>query len=179
MRHGLSEGLMEEVLAKAFNVEGEKVRLAHMLLGDLGQLGKLLTVKGRAGLEAAVLTLFHPVKPMLAGQAEDLEDALRHHRGKTCFEDKLDGARVQIHKVESEVRIYSRRLTDVTGSFPEISKMVREFVQAKEAILDGEVVVVDREGRFQPFLRLRGGTAESENPTILSDMFLSPCFFLM
>jgi DNA ligase-1 len=151
MRHGFGEGLMEEALARAFNIGVEKIRIAHMSIGDLGRLGRLLKSKGQAGLEAAVIVPFHPVKPMLAEHAESLEEVLRQHGGKTCLEDKLDGVRVQIHKVNSEVRIYSRRLTEVTDSFPEVSKTIKEKVQAKEAIIDGEIVAVDHRGRFQPF----------------------------
>jgi DNA ligase-1 len=91
---------------------------------------------------------------MLAQTAEDVDEALKEHGGETAFEHKLDGARVQIHKAMDTVRIYSRRLTDVTESFPEIVQLAREEVKAKEAILEGEIVAVGRDGSPLPFQHL-------------------------
>jgi DNA ligase-1 len=78
-------------------------------------------------------------------------EALKEHGGKTAFEYKLDGARVQIHKQGEIVKIYSRRLTDVTESLPEIAEAVKNNVKAEEAILEGEVIAVDNEGHPFPF----------------------------
>jgi DNA ligase-1 len=81
-------------------------------------------------------------------------EVLIEHGGKTAFEFKYDGARVQIHKLGDDVRIYSRRLTDVTGSLPEIVEVARGNVEAKEAVLEGEVIAVDGQGRPVPFQHL-------------------------
>jgi DNA ligase-1 len=86
--------------------------------------------------------------------ADNVADALKEHDGKTAFEYKLDGARVQIHKLGDEVRIFSRRLTDVTESLPEIVETVRKKVKAKEVILEGEVIAIDSLGYPIPFQHL-------------------------
>jgi DNA ligase-1 len=86
--------------------------------------------------------------------ANAVAEALNEHGGKTAFEYKYDGARVQIHKLGDDVRIYSRRLTDVTGSLPEIVEVARRNVEAKEAILEGEVIAVDGQGLPVPFQHL-------------------------
>ena len=75
---------------------------------------------------------------------------------EAAFEYKLDGARIQIHKSDTRVRVFSRRLTDVTDSLPEIVEQVRSEVKAKEAILEGEVVAVGEDGSpmlFQHLMR--------------------------
>jgi DNA ligase-1 len=91
---------------------------------------------------------------MLAQMANDVAETLKEHDGKTAFEYKLDGARVQIHKLGDEVRIFSRRLTDVTESLPEIVETARKNIQAKEVILEGEVIAIDSLGYPIPFQHL-------------------------
>jgi DNA ligase-1 len=86
--------------------------------------------------------------------ADGIEEALKEHEGRTAFEYKLDGARVQIHKLDDEVRIFSRRLTDVTESLPEIVDTARRNIQAREVILEGEVIAVDNKGDPIPFQHL-------------------------
>jgi hypothetical protein len=66
------------------------------------------------------LRLFSPVKPMLAEMSYDIGEVIAEHGGRTGFEWKFDGARVQIHKKGRDVKVFSRRLTDVTESVPEI-----------------------------------------------------------
>jgi DNA ligase-1 len=91
---------------------------------------------------------------MLAQMADGVAEALKEHDGKAAFEYKLDGARVQIHKLYDEVRIFSRRLTDVTESLPEIAETASKNIKAKEVILEGEVIAVDRLGLPIPFQHL-------------------------
>jgi len=86
--------------------------------------------------------------------ADNVDEALKEHGGKTAFEYKMDGARVQIHKLGDDVRVFSRRLTDVTDSLPEIVETAKKNVKAKEAILEGEVIAVDRLGYPVPFQHL-------------------------
>jgi len=91
---------------------------------------------------------------MLAQTAENINETLKEHGGETAFEHKLDGARLQIHKSKDRVRIYSRRLTDVTESFPEIVRVTRERIKADEVILEGEIIAVGERGTPLPFQHL-------------------------
>jgi len=149
-RHGFSEGLMEEAIAEAFNAPHELVRRAHMLTSDLGLTAKRAKLEGVEGLRRQEIVLFHPVKPMLAEKAEDLLSALRELGGRASFEVKVDGARVQIHKLHDRVRIFSRRATDVTSSLPEVVELVKK-IDAESAVLEGEVVALTSDGRPAPF----------------------------
>ena len=154
MRTGFYEGLMELAVAKAFDVSLDEVQRASMTVGDISEVAAVLKVKGKAGLAEFRFRMFRPVNLMLAQMADSIAEALREHGGKSAFEYKYDGARVQIHKSGDEVRIFSRRLTEVTESLPEIVDMVRSNVRAGEAILEGEVVAVDGSGRPIPFQHL-------------------------
>jgi len=154
MRTGFYEGLMELAVSKAFNVPHDLVRRAGMLTGDIGEVAAIAKAQGREGISKLQLQVFRPIKSMLAQTAEDVNEVLKEHGGETAFEYKLDGARVQIHKSKDTVRIYSRRLTDVTESFPEIVELTRDEVKAGEAILEGEIIAVGEDGTPLPFQHL-------------------------
>jgi DNA ligase-1 len=154
MRTGLHEGLMEQAVAKAFDVPLATVQKASMVLGDIGEVAALAKTEGAARLAQVGFQVFRPVELMLAQVADDVGEALAEHGGRTAFEYKYDGARVQIHKRGSEVRVFSRRLTDVTQSLPEVVEAVKANVRAEEAIVEGEVIAVDDRGHPIPFQHL-------------------------
>lgn len=135
MRIGLQESLVESSIAKAFSRTLKSVQLANMLIGDIGQCALM----ARTGtLDQAQMQLLHPMKPMLASAEEDVSKILAYMNGAGLAEDKYDGIRAQIHKLESQIRIYSRDLDDITASFPDvvdaISKIQGSF------LMDGEIV---------------------------------------
>ncbi len=146
MRTGFHEGLMELAVSKAFSVSQDLVRRASMMTGDIGEVAAIGKAQGMEGILKLQFQIFRPVRPMLAQTADTVDEAIKEHGGETAFEYKLDGARVQIHKSKDTVKIYSRRLTDVTQSFPEIAGLIRTEVKANEALLEGEIIAVgDRE----------------------------------
>ncbi len=151
MRTGFSEGLMEVAVAKAFDIPLEKVQTASMLTGDIGETASVLKTKGKEGIAQLGFRVFRPIKPMMAQMAGDANETLKEADGAMAFEYKLDGARIQIHKSGNEVRVYSRRLTDVTESLPEIVDLVRREIGAEEAILEGEVIAMSKD-RVSPLL---------------------------
>ncbi|MGQ0798187.1 MAG: ATP-dependent DNA ligase [Methanobacteriota archaeon] len=150
MRIGVNEGVMLEAIADAAGVDLVRVRNAHMFLGDLGTVAEIALSEGASGLASRGLRLLSPVKPMLAEIGEDLDAVLEEHGGTTAVEFKLDGARIQIHRDGRDVRVFSRRLSDVTESLPEIAEFARSL-PATRFLLEGEVVAVDRSGRPLPF----------------------------
>jgi len=154
MRTGFYEGLMEQAVSKAFQIPVEAVQEAGMTIGDIGEVAAIAKTQGKEELLKIGFRVFRPVRLMLAQMANDVAEALREHGGETALEYKLDGARVQIHKRGDDVRIFSRRLTNVTGSLPEIVETVRKNVKAKEAIFEGEVIAVDGSGHPVPFQHL-------------------------
>jgi DNA ligase-1 len=146
--------LMELAVSKAFSVPHDLVRRAGMLTGDIGEVAAIAKAQGREGISKLRFQVFRPIKPMLAQTADAVDEVIKEHGGETAFEHKLDGARVQIHKFKDTVRIYSRRLTDVTESFPEIVRLTRDEVKASEAILEGEIIAVGENGYPLPFQHL-------------------------
>jgi DNA ligase-1 len=154
MRTGFHEGLMEQAVAKAFEVPLSTVQKASMATGDIGEVAAMAKTDGKERLSKVSFKVFRPVKLMLAQMADDVDEALREHGGETAFEYKYDGARVQIHKHGQEVWVFSRRLTDVTLSLPEIVENVESSIRANEIIVEGEVIAVDDSGYPIPFQHL-------------------------
>ncbi len=151
MRIGVNEGVMLDALAEASGTPLNVVRRSLMLTGNLGEVALIALTQGRKGLEGIKPELFVPLKPMLAETAGDPEEAIKEHGGRTVFEYKFDGARVQIHRLGDEVRIYSRRLSDVTESVPDIVNLVQRFLPKVGTIVEGEITAVGPGGKPLPF----------------------------
>jgi DNA ligase-1 len=151
MRHGASEGVLLEALARAVGAPGETVRRAAMLLGDPGEVVRLAFQGGLVALRALTPRPLLAIKPMLAQTADSLEAAWERAPGGLALEYKLDGARIQIHAADREVRLFSRRLHDVTGSLPDVVSEVRQALGGRSIILEGEVIAVEPSGRPRPF----------------------------
>ena len=149
LRQGSLEGVMLEAIAKAAATPTEDVRRAFMLSGDLGLVARTALREGASGLARFHLEIFRPIQPMLAQTAENVSDALST-LGTAALEYKLDGARIQVHKADDDVRIYSRQSNDVTQACPEIVERIRE-APARSLVLDGEAIALDPEGRPHPF----------------------------
>jgi len=149
---GAKEGVMEEAIARAFGVPGELVRRANMLTSDLGETARVAMLEGEEGLSNINIRPMRPVRPMLAQNVASIREALDAMGGRADFETKYDGARLQVHKLGDEVRLYSRRLENLTDALPEIVKYVSQSVKADSAILDSECIATDpNTGRPVPF----------------------------
>ena len=118
--------------------EPARVRRALMLSGDLPAVAQAALSAETNALDAFRVELFRPLQPMLAQPAATLAEAWQRIAApRAGVEHKIDGARVQVHRRDDEVRVYSRSLKEVTGSTPEVVELVRGL-PGREAILDGE-----------------------------------------
>jgi ATP-dependent DNA ligase I len=143
LRIGLREGLVEEAIAAAFSAPLDEVKEANMLLGDIGSAA-VLASKGE--LQNAELSLFRPIKSMLASPEPTAEAIWARFGGadenKTVYvEDKFDGIRAQLHRGANRVEIFSRDLRRMTDQFPELADQGRQFKD--EIILDGEIMAFE------------------------------------
>jgi DNA ligase-1 len=176
LRQGALEGIVTDAVAKAAGLPPARVRRAAMLAGDLPAVAAAALEGGEAALTAFAVQLFRPVLPMLADSAEDERAALAT-LGEAALEFKLDGARVQVHKSGDEVRVYSRRLNDVTVAVPELVEAVRTF-PAGELVLDGETVALRADGKPHPFqVTMRRYGRRLDVDRLRAELPLSPFFF--
>jgi DNA ligase-1 len=150
VRQGALEGVLVEAIAKAAALPADRVRRAVMLAGDLGTVAAaVLGPEGETALAGYQLQIFRPVQPMLADSAETIADALAASQPMS-IEWKLDGARIQVHRLDDRVAVYTRNLNDVTARVPEVVEAVRAL-EARELILDGEVIALLPGGRPRSF----------------------------
>ncbi|MEM1579310.1 MAG: ATP-dependent DNA ligase [Archaeoglobaceae archaeon] len=147
MRLGVGEGIVRDAIAKAFGVDEEIVERAYMITNDLGKVAVTAKISGEQGLKAMKVEIGIPVRMMLAQVAENFDEAIAN--GNIAVEWKFDGSRVQIHWGNGILRIYSRRLENVTNALPEIAEEVKRCVKPG-VILDGEVIAV-KDGKPMPF----------------------------
>jgi len=145
LRIGVGDGTVRDALAAAFDVPVDAVERAHQLTNDVALVAETARDEGETGLHELDVELFRPVEAMLARAADDLEAGLADvGTGDTAYlEVKYDGARVQLHKDGDDVRVFTRRMEDVTAQFPDAVEAVRAGVDADRCILDGELVGYD------------------------------------
>lgn len=149
LRQGALEGLMQEAVALAAGVPVSAIRRALMVAGELPVVARASLSGGSSGLDAFRIRPLAPLRPMLAQSAADVDEALER-LGEAAFEFKLDGARIQVHKAGGEVRIFSRRMNDVTAAVPEVAERIAQL-PSPSLILDGEALALRTDGRPYPF----------------------------
>jgi DNA ligase 1 len=173
LRQGALEGVMLEAVASAAELPAADIRRAATLAGGLPQVAH--AALSGAGLDAFSIRLMQPVLPMLAQPAEDVAAALKD-LGTALLEWKLDGARVQVHKSASEVRVFTRNLNDVTSRVPEVLAAVKTI--DADLILDGEAIALRPDGRPHPFqVTMRRFGRKLEDEALRKELPLSVFFF--
>ncbi len=157
LRLGIADYTVLDALALAFTGDKANRQIlenAYNVSSDLGAVAKLLASKGLEAVKSLQITLFKPIRPMLAERVINAGEAMERMEGKAAVEYKLDGERVQIHKAHDRVELFSRRLEKITNHYPDVTK-ASTSIKAKEAILEGEVVAVNQQtGEYLPFQEL-------------------------
>jgi DNA ligase-1 len=149
LRQGALEGVVVEAIARAATLTPPTVRRAAMMAGDLPLVARAALVGGRDALAAYSVELFRPIQPMLADSADSLDEALSLVPDP-ALDIKMDGARIQVHKAGTDVRVYTRNLREVTEAVPEVVEAVSRL-DARDLILDGEVIALASSGTPLPF----------------------------
>jgi len=146
LRIGIGEGNVRDAIAKAFGVPATDVEHAFQANNDLGETA-VLARKGPEALRSVEIGIFRPVRLMLAQQGT-LGEMVADH-GAVAAEFKYDGSRFQFHRKGERVRVYSRKLEEVTNALPDV---IRALLPATshDVILDGEAVA-EKDGRPMPF----------------------------
>ena len=170
LRQGALEGVMVQALARAAGADRAAVQRAFMLRGDLRAVAAAALADGPRALDRFRLEVGRPVRPMLARPAKDVADAL-DRVGDAAVEWKLDGARVQIHRRDDDVRVYTRSLDDVTARVPEIVEATLAL-PVRTAVLDGEAIALRPDGRPEPFQVTGSRFASRQTVDVPLDLFL-------
>ena len=156
LRLGIADYTVLDALAVAFTGDKKNRHVlenAYNVSSDLGTVAKLLATKGLEAVRSIKITLFKPIRPMLAERIRSSEEALERMEGKAAVEYKLDGERVQLHKGKNRVELFSRRLEKITSHYPDVASAVKSI--KPEVILEGEVVAINAQTEeYLPFQEL-------------------------
>lgn len=158
MRLGIAENTVMDALALAFT--GDKsgrvaLERAYNVSSDLGSVAEAVARNGLDELSGFQVQVFNPVRPMLAERVRSEAEALEKMGLGLAAEYKLDGERVQVHLQDGKVRLFSRRLENITRYYPDIVERIPGALKTREAILEAEAVAVNEEsGEFLPFQEL-------------------------
>lgn len=155
LRLGIADMTILDALSIAFGGTKElrsEIERAYNIHPDLGYIARELAREGIEGVRGIKIQLGIPIRAMLAERLPSLEDILAKMGGRAAFEYKYDGMRIQGHVGKEKVWLYSRRLENLTGQFPDVVSALKEAFMGKEGIFDGEAVPVDiNTGELLPF----------------------------
>jgi DNA ligase-1 len=158
LRLGIADNTVMDALAIAYTGSKEnrkKLEAAYNVSSDLGRVAEAIASNNLAGLENFEVTLFSPIRPMLAERVKSEQEAVEKLGGKFVAEYKLDGERVQIHIKGEKVVLFSRRLENITSHYPDIVENISKALKTTEVILEAEAVAInDNTGEFLPFQEL-------------------------
>jgi len=145
LRVGVGEGTIKDAISKAFHIPKEVVERAQMLTNDMGLVAEVAREEGEEGLRKLTLKPGKPVKPMLAQLSPEIQASIAEMGWALC-ETKYDGIRVQIHRRDDEINIFTRRLENISNAVPEIVEYIRKAILPSDFIVEGEIIVT-KEGK--------------------------------
>ncbi len=158
LRLGIGDATILEALAIVYGGGAHTrpiIERAYNLRADLGNVAKVLALKGLEELKGIKPEVGIPVRPMLAERLSSPMEILKKAGGKALVEYKYDGERAQIHRKGSNVWIFSRRLENITKQYPDVVEYTLKHLKSNEAIIEGEIVAYDPDtGELKPFQEL-------------------------
>jgi DNA ligase-1 len=158
LRLGIADMTVLDALAIAFGGGKDArqyVERAYNICSDLGRVAKAVVDKGLDGVKSFEVSVGEPIRPMLAERLSSPEAILEKLGGRCVAEYKYDGERLQAHKQGDKVTLFSRRLENISSQYPDAVALFKQYVKAKEAILECECVAVDTDtGEMRPFQEL-------------------------
>jgi DNA ligase 1 len=176
LRQGALAGIVTDAVAAAAEVEPAAVRRAAMLAGDLPAVAEAALTQGASGLGRFHLQVGRPVQPMLAKTAQSLAAALGLLH-PAAVEWKLDGVRIQVHREDDHVAVFTRTLDPVGERMPEVAEAVRAL-PLRSVILDGEAIALRPDGRPRPFQETASRAASrGDVDTLRTSVPLTAFFF--
>jgi DNA ligase-1 len=145
LRVGAGAGVIRDAIAQAFDVEKKMVQHAYDLSTDFGEVASLAKENK---LKGGRIKIGKPIKVMLYQKVKDIEDGFRVVGKPAACELKIDGFRMQIHKRNNKIWLFTRRLEDVTRQFPDIVEVVSKRIKGDSFVIDCEVVGIDPKTKY-------------------------------
>ncbi len=173
LRVGISKGTLRDAIGWAFlekklnftykqeyNIieleDRDKYNQIMQLLQDAFDLTNDFTLVTTAAINNTLHTIKpeigKPINPMLCRKEKNIEEAFKRTGKPAQFEYKYDGFRMQIHKANNTITLFTRNLENITTQFPEVVDIITTHVKGNSFIIDGEAVGFDaKTGKAKPF----------------------------
>ncbi len=154
LRLGVGDKTVLDALAIAYTGRKEareQLEHAYNICPDVGLIAETLVKKGLRGVEQIGVEIGVPIQSMLCQRIKNIEEVEKKVGYPVIVEEKYDGERIQVHKQGSKIKLYSRRLEDITPQFPDVIEAIKNAVKAKSCVIDSEVMPVDKKGNLLPF----------------------------
>jgi DNA ligase 1 len=152
IRYDKKEHKIEMENREIYNECADAVQRAYDLTNDFAPVAEAAKKKGLKGLEEVGMEIGIPLKVMLALKVEDIDEGLERCGSPAEFEYKYDGMRMQLHRNNDEIKIFTRRLENITVQFPEVVESIKKYSNEKKFILDAEAVGYSKEtNNYLPF----------------------------
>ena len=181
LRLGIAENTLMDALAIAFTGEKsnrESIEHAYNVSSDLGHVSEVVANEGIEGIKKFEITMFSPIRPMLADRVKNEADAFKKFQTEFAAEYKLDGERAQIHKKGNDVIIFSRSLEKITQYYPDIVEKIPSVLICEDCILEAEIVAINENtGSFLPFQELMHRRRKYNVDKAVSDYPITVNFF--
>ncbi len=158
MRLGVADMTIIDAVSMLFGGTKEAREVferAYNISSDIGIVVREAKKSGIDGARSIKLSIGRPARPMLAERLSDSKEILEKLGGRGLAEYKYDGERLQIHKNDSDIIIFSRRQENITHQFPDVVERCRSRLRARKAIVECEAVAVEPDtGDMLPFQEL-------------------------
>ena len=152
LRIGIAEGIIRDAIAQAFEKDVKDVEEAFDLLVDYGEVAKIAKNNKLKGVK---IKPGRPLKLMLAVLVKDVEEGFDRVGKPGVLEYKYDGFRMQVHFDGKNLRLFTRRMEDVTKQFPDVVESVKKNMKGKNFIIDCEAVGYSpKTGKYLPFQKI-------------------------
>jgi len=156
LRIGVADSTLRDALAEAFfpdekKLMSEKIEEVLDLSNDFAEIFRAC-IKGKKELDKVNLSPGKALNVMLPVKVNEISEAFRICGKPAALEHKYDGFRVVITKKNNEVKLFTRRLENVTKQFPDVVQIVEKHINGKNFIIDSEVVGYDpKTKKIMPF----------------------------
>jgi len=158
LRLGIAENTVMDALAIAFTGKKENrehIENAYNVSSDLGKVSLIVATDGIDEIKKFRISLFSPVRPMLADRIQSEKDVIKKMPEQFAAEYKLDGERVQIHKKNDTIILFSRSLENITQYYPDIVDNIGKLLKTDNGVFEAEIVPINENtGEFLPFQEL-------------------------
>tara|TARA_B100002019_G_scaffold36894_1_gene30889 strand:- start:1264 stop:2922 length:1659 start_codon:yes stop_codon:yes gene_type:complete len=155
MRIGAGFGVIRDSISKSFNIEKKIIQSSYDIYPDIANIAHLIKKNGINFSKNIKMSPGKPIKVMLFQKAKDVESSFEKLGKELSAEYKYDGFRLQIHRNNDEIKLFTRNLEEVSKQFPDIISIVKSNIKSKNFIIDCEAIGINRKnGSWMPFQKV-------------------------